>query len=92
MNRIKRFEEYNKIDESLPRQGSVDQLKKLRKLTKGKDIGDRITDMNKEGGNIQYIRNPIDNVESYEDFEKRNKSFTPSWNLKHMINPYKEKK
>ncbi len=78
------------LNESLPRQQTVDQLKKLRKMTKGTDIGDRISDMNKQGSNIQYIQNPIDSgIESYEDFEKHNKSFVPSWNLKHLISPFR---
>ena len=77
------------INESLPRQQSVDQLNKLRKLTKGTDIGDRISDMSKQGANIQYIQNPIDTgIESYEDFEKHNKKFVPSWNLKHLLSPF----
>lgn len=78
---------------SLPRQQTVDQWKKLRKITKGVDIGDRISDMNKQGANIQYIQNPVDTgIESYEDFEKKNKSFVPSWNLKGMLSPYRKNK
>ncbi len=77
------------INESLPRQQTVDQLKKLRKLTKGTDIGDRISDLSKQGANIQYAQNPIDTgIESYEDFEKHNKKFVPSWNLKHLLSPF----
>ena len=77
-------------NESLPRQQTVDQLKRLRKMTRGTDIGDRISDMNKQGSNIQYIQNPIDTgIESYEDFEKHNKSFVPSWNLKHLVSPFR---
>lgn len=77
------------VNESLPRQHTVDQLNKLRKLTKGTDIGDRISDMNKQGANIQYIQNPIDSgIESYEDFEKHNKKFVSSWNLKHLLSPF----
>lgn len=69
--KIYSFDEF--IIESLPRQSSVNQLKKLRKLTKGIDIGDKISDMNKQGANIQYIHNPVDTgIESYEDFEKDN--------------------
>jgi len=76
-------------NESLPRQRTVDQWEKLRKMTKGVDIGDRISDMNKQGANIQYIQNPVDSgIESYEDFEKKNKSFVPSWNLKHLLSPF----
>lgn len=80
-------------NESLPRQQTIDQLKKLRKITKGTDIGDRVSDMNKQGANIQYIQNPIDTgIESYEDFEKKNKKFVPSWNLKHLLNPFGHEK
>lgn len=76
---------------ALPRKETVDQLNKIRKSTKGIDIGDRISDMNKQGANIQYIKNPIDTgIESYEDFEKRNRKFVPSWNLKH-IDPFGKK-
>jgi hypothetical protein len=80
-----------KNEESLPRQQTVDQLKKLRKMTKGVDIGDRISDLNTQGANIQYYRNTVDSgIESYEDFEKKNKKFVPSWNLKHLISPFKK--
>ena len=47
------FENMNKlVYESLPSQKTVDQLKALRRLTKGIDIGDRISDMNKQGSNL----------------------------------------
>jgi hypothetical protein len=78
-----------KAFESLPRQQTVDQWNKLRKMTKGVDIGDRISDMNKQGANIQYIQNPVDSgIESYEDFEKHNKKFVSSWNLKGKLSPF----
>lgn len=81
------------INESLPRENTVKQLKRIRKISKGTDIGDRISDMNKQGANIDYINNPIDTgVESYEDYEKRNKGFIPSWNLKHLLDPYQHSK
>jgi hypothetical protein len=84
---ILKFDEY--ITESLPRQRTVDQWNKLRKMTKGIDIGDRISDLNKQGANIQYYRNVIDSgIESYEDYEKHNKKFVPSWNLKHLLSPF----
>lgn len=80
-------------NESLPRQQTVNQLKKLRKMTKGTDIGDRVSDMNKQGANIQYIQNPVDSgIESYEDFERKNKKFVPSWNLKHLLSPFGHEK
>lgn len=80
-------------NESLPRKQTVSQWKKLRSMTKGIDIGDRVSDMNKQGANIQYIQNPIDTgIESYEDFETKNKSFIPSWNLKHLLSPFDHNK
>ena len=86
--KIFRFEEFE-INESLPRQQTVDQWNKLRKMTKGVDIGDRISDMNKQGANIQYIQNPVDTgIESYEDFEKHNKKFIPGWNVKGLLGPF----
>ena len=79
----------SETNESLPRQQSIDQWNKVRKIAKGIDIGDRISDMNNQGANIQYIENPIDSgIESYEDFEKHNKKFVPSWNLKHLLSPF----
>lgn len=78
---------------ALPRQSTVDQLKRIRKMTKGIDIGDRIPDLKKQGANLQYYQNPVDTgIESYEDFEKKNKSFVPSWNLKHLLSPYGHEK
>ncbi len=67
MTHILRFDEIS--EGALPRKRSVEQWKKLRKLTKGTDIGDKISDMNKQGANIQYIHNPVDTgIESYEDY------------------------
>ncbi len=94
---IAKFNEDGSIDiiqelkeEALPRASTVNQLKKLRKLTKGIDIGDRISKMNKQGSNIHYIHNPIDTgIESYEDFEKHNKKFIPGWNMRHLKSPFK---
>lgn len=86
--RVMRFEEF--ICEALPRQQTVDQLKKVMKQSASTDIGNRISDMNKQGANIQYIQNPIDSgIESYEDYEKHNKKFVSSWNLKGMMGPFK---
>jgi hypothetical protein len=76
-------------NESLPRQQTVDQLKRVMKISTKTDIGNRISDLNKQGANIQYMQNPIDTgIESYEDFEKHNKKFIPSWNLKHLLSPF----
>lgn len=74
MKQLLSFEEF--VNESLPQQHSIDQLKKVRKLSKGIDIGDRISDMNKQGANLQYIRNPIDTgLESYQTYMKNNKKY-----------------
>ena len=76
---------YIKLFESLPQQSTVDQLKKLRKIMKGADVGDKISDMNKEGSNIMWIRNPVDTgIESYQDYQKKSKKFNQNWNLKHI--------
>ena len=87
--KILKFNEFSIVNEGLPRQQSVKQLKKVMKVSAKTDIGNRISDMNKQGANIQYIENPIDTgIESYEDFEKHNKKFIPSWNLKHLLSPF----
>ena len=47
-------------------------------MTKGIDIGDRISNMNKQGANIQYIKNPIDSgIESIENYWKHNDPVKP---------------
>lgn len=75
---MKHLLSFQQLNENLPRQSTVDQLKKLRKLTKGIDIGDKISDMNKQGANIQYISNPIDTgIESIEHHWKHNDPIQP---------------
>lgn len=60
-------------EESLPQESTVKQLEKIRKISKNTDIGDKISDMNKEGANIQYIQNPIDKgIQSIQDYWKKN--------------------
>ena len=84
---IYKFDDF--IKESLPRERTVQQWNKLRKMTKGVDIGDRISDMNNQGANIQYYQNAVDaGIESYEDFEKHNKKFIPGWNVKGLLGPF----
>jgi hypothetical protein len=88
--KILKFKEFSIVNEGLPRHQSVEQLKKVMKVSAKTDIGNRISDMNKQGANIQYIENPIDTgIESYEDYEKHNKKFVSSWNLKGMLGPFK---
>ena len=83
------FSDFEPTNEALPRKSTVDQLKRVMKMSAKTDIGNRISDMNKQGANVQYIQNPIDSgIESYEDFEKHNKKFVPSWNLKHLMSPF----
>jgi cell fate (sporulation/competence/biofilm development) regulator YmcA (YheA/YmcA/DUF963 family) len=75
---MKHLLNFEQLNENLPRKQTVDQLKRLRKLTKGIDIGDKISDMNKQGANIQYIKNPIDTgIESIEDYWKHNDPVQP---------------
>jgi hypothetical protein len=86
--RIKRFNEF--LTESLPTQKSVEQLNKVMKFSAKTDIGNRISDMNKQGANIQYIQNPIETgIESKEEYDKHNRKFVSSWNLKGMLGPFK---
>ena len=88
--KILKFEEFEVTNEALPKQQSVNQLKKVMKVSAKTDIGNRISDLNKQGANIQYIHNPIDTgIESYEDYEKHNKKFVSSWNLKGLLGPFK---
>jgi hypothetical protein len=73
---------------ALPRESTVNQLNKIRKATKSTTIDDRVPKL--KGANLDYERNYVDSgIESYEDFQKKNKSFTPSWNLKHLKSPFK---
>jgi uncharacterized membrane protein YheB (UPF0754 family) len=59
---------------ALPRESSVKQLEELRRKTKKVTIDDKISDMNKQGANIQYIHNPVDTgIESYEDYQRNAK-------------------
>lgn len=74
---------------ALPRESTVKQLDKIRKATKSTTIDDRIPKM--KGANLGAEGNTVDRgIESYEDFEKKNKSFVPGWNLKHLKSPFKK--
>ena len=80
--KIFRFGEY--IAESLPQSKSVEQLAKVRKISKGTDIGDKIADMT-SSANIDYIRNPIDTgIETYQDYMFNNKDFDMNNPLKNQ--------
>lgn len=88
--RILKFNEFEVTNEALPNQKSVNQLKSVMRKSAKTDIGNRISDMEKQGANIQYIQNPIDTgIESREDYEKHNKKFVSNWNLKGMLGPFK---
>jgi hypothetical protein len=87
--KILRFEEFE-INESLPNKETVNQLKKVMKMSAKTDIGNRISDMNKQGANLHYMQNPIETgIESKEDYDEHNKKFVSSWNLKGMLGPFK---
>ena len=87
--KILRFKEFE-INESLPTKKTVDQLKKVMKMSAKTDIGNRISDLNKQGANIHYMQNPIETgIESKEDYDEHNKKFVSSWNLKGMLGPFK---
>lgn len=59
---------------NLIRKSSLEQLKRLRKLTKGFDIGDRADYYG--GDNLISSGNPIDkHIDSYDDFKPRNNDF-----------------
>ena len=75
-DKVLKFSEFL-IKESLPQQSTVNQLKKIKSVMNkeiGGDIGDKISDMNKQGANIMYIQNPIETgIQSYQDYQKSNK-------------------
>ena len=82
-------EEIPSNEGALPRQSTVDQLNKIRRATKSVTIDDSIPKM--KGANLGYEGNTIDRgIESYEYFQKNNKSFIPSQNLKHLKSPFKK--
>lgn len=70
--KILKFDDFN---EAVVNNKSLEQLKKVREISKGTDIGDRISDMNNEGENIINIKNVLDTkVETREDFDKSNRT------------------
>lgn len=74
-----------KIFESLPQQSSVDQLKRLRKMMKGTDVSDKLKGVYNGIPNTLWDRNPVDTgVESYQEYQNKNKKFVPNWNLKNL--------
>lgn len=88
--KILRFEEFEMTNEALPNKKTVNQLKKVMKMSAKTDIGNRISDMNKQGANLHYMQNPIETgIESKEDYDEHNKKFVSSWNLKGMLGPFK---
>jgi len=56
---------------ALPRKHNLEQLKKLRLITKNNDIGDKVKDNNKKYPNGYSIDNPFDRkIDTYESFIK----------------------
>jgi hypothetical protein len=75
---------------ALPRESTVKQLNKIRSATKSTTIDDSTPKM--KGANLGFEGSTVDRgIESYEDFEKKNKSFISGWNLKHLKSPFKTK-
>jgi len=61
------------FEQALPRESSVKQMKKLRKLA-GKDIGDKTTKKKRKTANFIKANNPLDKkVDTYEKFVKNKK-------------------
>ncbi len=82
-------EEIPSNEGALPRESTVKQLEKIRKATKSTTIDDRVPKL--KGANLGYEKNFVDSgIESYEDFQKKNKSFIPGWNLKHLKSPFRK--
>ncbi len=72
--KIKKCSEF--IKESLPQSKSVEQLKMVRKISKGTDIGDKVSDIEQKGANLDYMRNVVDSdIETYQDYISNNKDF-----------------
>jgi hypothetical protein len=87
--KIYNYQEF--ITESLPRQHSVEQLERVRKLSKSTDIGDKTIET---GANLLSHSNPIDDgIESYEDYMKHDKETfykTPDFDEKNPLNNQKK--
>ena len=82
--KVKGYKDF--IKEALANSNSIKQLQKVMKMSAKTDISNRV---NMEGGNLHFDRNPLNNIESYEDFEKKNKAFVSGWNNKDMVGPFK---
>lgn len=81
MRYLKKFDIFKR--ESLVNQKSLDQLKAIRKLSKGIDIGDRVKKMN--GANLAGESNFIDdNPETIEQYFASNKNFKINQNAKNF--------
>lgn len=87
---ILNWEEFN---ESLVREESLKQLKRVRDLSRKTDIGDRLERDNSrqgDGANLHYMSNALDrNPETYEKAMKKNRKFRPGWNTKGLTSPFK---
>lgn len=85
--RLFKFIEY--LKECLPQAKSVEQLERIRKISKSTDIGDKTKE---EGANLLQHTNPIDTgIESYQDYTNSQKDFdseNPLNNQKKGAKPY----
>jgi hypothetical protein len=70
---IKRFNDFNEIDECLVPENSLRQLNDVRKISKSTDIGEKTR---LKGPNMVYDRSALDGkVETYEDYVKSQKDY-----------------
>ena len=81
-----------KILEGMMPQNSIDQMNRVHKIMGNMDIGDRVA--KDEGGgksaNLMFIRDPYENMESYETTMAKNKHFIPNWNVNQIsLDPFK---
>ena len=65
---------YNQYHESLIRDNSLKQLKRIAKLSAKTDIGNRINDDEKKSGNLISMGNSLNkHVDTYEEYMKKGK-------------------
>ena len=73
---IRRFDEYEDLEEGLVPENSLKQLNDVRKVSKSTDIGEKTR---LKGPNMVYDRSALDTkVETYKDYTKTQKDFLKS--------------
>lgn len=80
---IELIKDVNELNESMISQKNLDQMRKVINQSKNTDIGYRTASDEKEMSNILYLRNGLENIESYEEWPKKTRNeFDPTWNVK----------